>query len=508
MSRDRFVCIHGHFYQPPREDPWTGLIPRQKSAGEDHDWNARIARECYIPNARARIVGEKNETLAAVNNYAHISFNFGPTLLNWFAAQHPEDYKRLLSADRESALRLEGHGNAIAQAYSHMILPLADARDQVTQVRWGIADFRFRFHRDPEALWLPETAVDLNTLRVLIDHGLKYAILAPSQAKRVRRPGDARWTDVDATTLDTRHPYRWVDHASKSPRSIWLFFYDGVLSKEVAFGKLMASSPLAAQRLEESFDERSRADQLVSIATDGETYGHHDKFAEMGLAHLLKYEVPARKIQPVNFGYFLAKHRGAWEAEIVDQTAWSCSHGLSRWRGGCDCGSEGKSTDWREPLRDALDWLRGELADIAEAETGRLVRDFWEVRNDAIDIVLDPSAENVDLFCRRRMILPPVPETKTALLRMLECQKLAMYMYTSCGWFFSDVAGLEAVQNLRYAARAIELAEATGLAEDLEEGFMKRLEAVPCNDERYGDAEAVYRRLARPVRTRAMASGS
>ncbi|MBI3552504.1 MAG: DUF3536 domain-containing protein [Elusimicrobia bacterium] len=489
---NRFVCIHGHFYQPPREDPWTGRVPRQPSAGEDHDWNARIARECYIPNARARIANGRNETLAYVNNYAFLSFNFGPTLLNWLAAEHPEDYKRLLTADRESGVRLEGHGNAIAQAYSHMILPLAGARDQVTQVRWGIADFRARFHRDPEALWLPETAVDSGTLRVLIDHGLKYAILAPSQAKRARRIGESKWTDAAASTLDTGHPYRWTDRASKAQRSIALFFYDGELSQAVAFGKLMASSETAAERIGEAFDPAQRHSRLVSIATDGETYGHHDKFAEMGLAHLLKYELPARRISPVNFGYHLAKHRPTWEAEIRENTAWSCAHGLARWEGGCDCGSEGRSTQWRAPLREALDWLRDQLAAVAEAETHRLVRDFWEVRDDYIDVLLDPSAENVDLFCRRRMIVDPTPETKRALLRILECQKFAMFMYTSCGWFFSDIGGLEAVQNLKYAARAVELAEETGLADGLEAGFLKRLKA----------GEAVYRRLARTAAAR------
>jgi alpha-amylase/alpha-mannosidase (GH57 family) len=499
---NRFVCIHGHFYQPPREDPWTGAIARQPSAGNDHDWNTRIARECYIPNGRARIANDKNETLAYINNYSHLSFNFGPTLLTWYEQAHPEEYQKLLSADRESSVRFAGHGNGIAQAYNHVILPLANARDQVTQVRWGLADFRYRFNRDPEALWLPETAVDSSVLRVLISHGLKYVILAPSQAKRFRRAGDVRWTDVSAEILDTTRHYRWVDHASKSSRSIAIFFYDGGLSQAAAFGKLMASSPKAADRIESAFDPESRAAQLVSLATDGETFGHHDKFAEMGLAHLVKFELPARKLHLVNYGYYLSKHRPVWEAEIRDHTAWSCSHGLARWTGGCDCGTDGKSTDWRAPLREAFDWLRDELADIAESETSHLVRDFWEVRDDYIDVLLDGSSDNLDLFCRRRMVIDPIPETKKALVRMLECQKFAMYMYTSCGWFFSDIGGLEAVQNLKYAARAIELAEATGLGDDLESGFLERLRLASSSDPHLKDGETVYRRLARPQLTR------
>ncbi len=500
---NRFVCVHGHFYQPPREDPWTGKIPRQPSAGEYHDWNERIARECYIPNGRARIANNKNETLAYINNYSFMSFNFGPTLLNWFEEAHPAEYKRLLTADRESASRLEGHGNAIAQAYNHMIMPLANARDKVTQVRWGLADFRYRYHRDPEAMWLPETAVDSETLRVLIGHGLKYAILSPHQAKHVRRAGVTKWSDVTGATLDTRRPYRWTDHESKAHRSIGLFFYDGALSQAVAFGKLMASSPKAADRVAAEFEDDSRADQLVSLATDGETFGHHEKFAEMGLAHLLRFELPSRHIQPVNYGFFLAKHRTTWEAEIRENSSWSCAHGVNRWKGGCDCGSEGKSTAWRKVLREALDWLRDELADIAEAETNRLVRDFWEVRDDYSDVLLDPSDENVELFCRRRMILDPIPETRKALLRMLECQKYAMFMYTSCAWFFSHIDGIEAVQNLMYAARAIELAEETGLADDLESGFLQRLKgAAPSPGSQLKDGEAVYRHLARPSRQR------
>ena len=488
------VVIHGHFYQPPRENPWTGEVEAQPSAAPDHDWNARVARECYLPNGAARVADAQGRTVAVVNNYAFISFNFGPTLLSWYKRAHPEGYSKLLDADRDSARRLGGHGNAIAQAYNHMILPLANARDRRTQVAWGLEDFRRRFGRQAEALWLPETACDDETLRVLIDFGMRYVLLAPGQCARVRPDGVPAWTDASRGHFSTNRPYRWHDRL-RPGKHIDLVFYDGFLSQGVAFGKFMADSRGAAEKIKTAFAEQNEP-QVVTIATDGETYGHHEKFADMGLAHLVADCLPYRDMETVNFAWYLEKYPPTWEAEIKRGpqglgTSWSCAHGVARWMDDCGCGSEpGKHQRWRYPLREALDWLRDELAVRAEAAGAKLTRDFWKTRDAYIRVVFDP--DSVDGFCDEQLIMPGA-ENRRALTGLLESQKFAMYMYTSCGWFFADVAGLEAVQNLRYAARAVELAGAG----DLEEEFCARLAFAESNDPNAPTAREVYLRYAK-----------
>ncbi|OGR87864.1 MAG: hypothetical protein A3J74_06310 [Elusimicrobia bacterium RIFCSPHIGHO2_02_FULL_57_9] len=506
-----FVCIHGHFYQPPRENPWTGVIERQPSAGETHDWNVRIARECYIPNGRARVVNERNEPIAEVNNYSWLNFNFGGTLLSWYEKAYPDEYRRLLEADRESAERLEGHGNAIAQAYNHMIMPLANVRDQATQVRWGIADFKHRFGRSPEALWLPETACDDVVLRLLIEHGLKYAILAPHQARRVRRlragekPDlDKEWMEIKDENIDTRHAYRWFDRRPRQQGKIDIFFYNGSLARAVAFEKLMAHSPAAAQRILSVFDAHLRSAQLVSIATDGETYGHHEPFADMGLAHLFKYELPKQGMPVVNFGYYLAKHKPICEVEIQPGlqgfgTSWSCAHGVGRWLEDCGCGAEnGKHQKWRKPMREALDWLRDRLILVFEQKGSAVLRDVWKARDGYIQVILNPDERSTSFFLARHLRGPCSPQARRKALALLEMQKFAMFMYTSCGWFFAEISGLEAMQNLKYAARAMELARESG-GPDLEPEFLRLLKAAPSNVPEFEDGEGVYLKLVRPA---------
>ena len=501
---NKFVCIHGHFYQPPRENPWTGRIDRQRSAAPDHDWNCRIARECYVPNGKARVEGGGRRTLAVVNNYAHLSFNFGPTLLSWLERERPETYRKLLEADQDSARRLGGHGNAIAQAYNHMILPLANARDRRTQVLWGIADFEYRFRRKPEALWLPETACNDAVLRLLADCGMKYVILAPGQAQRARPLASSAWRSVADGRIDVRRPYLWRDRRSPS-RRIAVFFYDGPLSHGVSFGRLMSSSKACADRIAEAFDHHGRAEPLVTICTDGETYGHHEKFADLGLAHLFQFELPARQIAAVNFGFYLSRQQPEWEVELKAGpqglgTAWSCAHGLGRWLEDCGCGREGGSSQrWRGPLRQALDWLRDGLAVLCAEEGSRLLRDLWEARDDYIRLVLDPREHEAELFFARHLRASHSPAACAAALRLMEIQRHAMLMYTSCGWFFSELSGIEAVQNLKYAARAIELArEQSG--RNLEPEFLARLRLAPSNDPGLADGAGVYRRLVRRPR--------
>jgi alpha-amylase/alpha-mannosidase (GH57 family) len=496
----KYFCIHGHFYQPPRENPWTETVERQPSARPEHDWNRRIARECYIPNSQARLMDAHSLISELVNNYEYLSFDFGPTLLTWFEKAYPHDYRLLLDADRKSAQRLPGHGNAMAQAYNHMILPLAKPRDLRTQILWGLADFRHRFGREPEAMWIPETACNDAVLAALAEHGLKYAVLAPTQARRVRRIGAPDWSDVSTSGLDPRRAYRWTAPGSEGKKSLALFFYDGGLSHAVAFEKVMVDAKGWAERILGAFDPAASEAQLVNICTDGESYGHHEKFGEMGLAHLLAQELPKRGIAVVNYAAFLSENPPAWEAEIKPGgdglgTSWSCSHGVSRWSDACGCGAEGKSLAWRRPMREALDWLRDHLALTFEREGGRFLREPWAARDAYISVILDRSPDSVSKFMAEHLKAEDSPENRVKALRLLEMQRHAMLMYTSCGWFFSDISGIEAVQNLQYSARAAELAHLVAGVE-LERGLAARLKAAPSNYAEHRDGEGVYRKLA------------
>ena len=500
LMTKRYFCIHGHFYQPPRENPWTETVERQPSARPEHDWNRRIARECYIPNSQARLMDAHSLICELVNNYEYLSFDFGPTLLTWFEKAYPHDYRRLIDADQKSSQRLPGHGNAMAQAYNHMILPLAKPRDLRTQILWGLADFRHRFGREPEAMWIPEAACNDAVLAALAESGLKYAVLAPTQVLRVRPIGTQAWTDVSSSGLDPRRPYLWTAPGSEGKKSLALFFYDGGLSHAVAFEKVMVNAKGWADRILGAFDASAAEAQLVSICTDGESYGHHEKFGEMGLAHLLAQELPKRGIEVVNYAAFLADNPPTWEAEIKPGgdglgTSWSCSHGVSRWSDACGCGGEGKSLAWRRPMREALDWLRDHLALTFEREGGRILRDPWAARDAYISVILDRSEQSVDRFLAEHLREADNPEIRVKVLRLLEMQRHAMLMYTSCGWFFSDISGIEAVQNLQYAARAAELAHLVAGVE-LERGLAARLKSAPSNYAEHRTGEGVYRSLA------------
>lgn len=493
MKGRRYVCVHGHFYQPPREDPWLESVERQESAWPAHDWNERVSDECYAPNAHARILGEARRIVAIENNYARLSFNFGPTLLSWMEEERPALYQAILEADVESAARFGGHGSAIAQVYNHMIMPLASERDRRTQVAWGLRDFERRFGRPSEGMWLAETAVDIATLEALAEEGVKYTILAPHQCARVRPKGGA-WTSVTGQRVDPRRPYEAV---LPSGRRITLFFYDGPTSRAVAFERLLHDGHGFATRLIDTFDERAEP-QLAHIATDGETYGHHHRYGEMALAVALRRLEEDESIFLVNYGQFLEHHPPAWEAEIVEDTSWSCSHGVERWRSDCGCSSgTGWHQRWRAPLREALDWLRDELA--ARFGASDHFTDPWAARDAYIDVVLDRSKGSVDAFLGAQAARPLGAEARGRALRLLEMQRHAMLMYTSCGWFFDEPSGLETVQILRYAARAIQLA--TDLFGDLfASAFRERLGAAPSNVEEYGDADGIYETFVEPSR--------
>lgn len=490
----RYACIHGHFYQPPRDNPWTGAIERQPSAGRDHDWNARVARECYVPNGEARVLDGSGRIVDLVDNYEWISFNFGPTLLAWFEKAHPHAYPRLLEADRLSAARLGGHGNAMAQAFHHTILPLSHPRDRRTEVLWGLADFEKRFGRKAEGMWLPECAVDDATLGELAEAGVKFAILEPHQAEAVRPLKEGPWTPA-AKALKTGVPYLW---RGAGGASLALFFYDGGLSRAVAFERAMSDSRAYAARLAGAVPAAAE-DGLVLVATDGESYGHHDSFAEMGLAHLLRYALPEKGVEPVNLGWYLEKHPPLLEVRLkAGATSWSCAHGVERWRDDCGCGgTPGRHQKWRRPLRLALERLRGDLSALYEHEARDLLDDPWAARDAYIAVVLDRSEASVTAFLEKHA---PTAARDAArrikALSLLEMQRHALMMFTSCGWFFEEISRLEPVQVLEYAARALELAR--GFGADLEPGLVRDLAEASSNEADFGDGAGVWEKLVRP----------
>jgi alpha-amylase/alpha-mannosidase (GH57 family) len=496
---DRYICIHGHFYQPPRENPWLEAIELQDSAAPYHDWNERITRECYAPNAVSRILDNQERIVKLVNNYAKINFNFGPTLLSWLEIKAPEVYAAILAADKQSRANFSGHGSAIAQVYNHVIMPLATSRDRVTQIRWGIGDFMHRFGRAPQGMWLAETAVDLETLELLADAGIGFTILAPHQAARVRALGDPTWQKINGAPIDTSVAYQ---QRLPSGRSIAIFFYNGAIARAVAFEGLLSQGEQFIERLVGAFVAERAGPQLVHIATDGESYGHHHPFGDMALAYVLD-QIPARQLALLtNYGEYLERHPPRHEVEIVEKSSWSCAHGIERWWSDCGCNTGGHATwnqKWRTPLRNALDWLRDQVAPQWEQQAQQFFRDPWAVRDDYIKVVLDRSANNVTNFYARHAFRPLTPAQTTTAIKLLELQRHAMLMYTSCGWFFDDLAGIETIQVLQFAGRAVQLAQDL-FGDSLEERFVQRLAAAESNRPEEGNGAKIYQRWVRPVR--------
>lgn len=494
MSRDRFVCIHGHWYQPPRENPFTGLVEDQPSAAPYPNWNERITAECYQPNCRAEILNGDGSVRAVMNNYAHVSSDWGPTLLSWLEANHPETYHSILQADRDSMEAHSGHGTTLAHTYNHTILPLSNKRDKRTQVLWGIADFEHRFGRSPEGMWLPETAVDLESLEILSDAGISFTILAPSQASAVLA-GD-EWLDVGGGRVDTRVPYTVQLFGG---RSITVFFYDGPLSQEIAFNGLLEDGASLAGRLIEGLGEGMPGARLSHVATDGETYGHHHRHGEMALARAMEILEENPEIVLTNYAEFLAEHPPTGVARIFENSSWSCAHGVERWREDCGC-STGEHPDWhqgwRSHLRDALDQLRD--VSIASFETigATLLEDPWDARDRYVEVVLggDPEA-----FLDAHGRGPGDPARRGNTLDMLEIQHQAMLMYTSCGWFFDDISGIESVLVLRHAGRVIDLTR-RALGQDLEPDFLDTLGEARSNVAGRSGAD-VYRETVTPFLT-------
>lgn len=490
----RYVCIHGHFYQPPRENPWLEEVELQESAAPYHDWNARINAECYEANAFARLLGEDGTIRGIVNNYAWISFNFGPTLLSWMERHQPATYAAILEADSSSMQHFGGHGSALAQVYNHIIMPLADRRDKITQVRWGIRDFEHRFGRFPEGMWLAETAADTETLEVLAEHGIRFTILSPYQAARVRDAGTTDWTDVRGGHVDPRVAYRCN---LPSGRSIDLFFYDGPVSQEIAFGDLLHNGGTLANRmlglLPGQSDSAGAA--LAHIATDGETYGHHHRSGEMALAYCIERLRHTESVEFTIYGQFLEEHPPTREVEIVERSSWSCVHGVERWRAACGCNSGGNprwQQQWRGPLRAALDVIRDSLRIVYERKAGDIFRDPWEVRNRYINFMIDRSPAGFRRFIAEEA--PGLdPRFHEETVSLLEMQRNCLLMYTSCGWFFDEISGIETVQILQYASRALQLCRKVGGA-DPTPRFLEVLRQAPSNLPQHPSGDIVYQR--------------
>ncbi|MDX2302132.1 MAG: DUF3536 domain-containing protein [Microscillaceae bacterium] len=492
---EKYICIHGHFYQPPRENPWLEEIELQESAEPYHDWNERITAECYNPNGVSRILNGEGKIIDIVNNYAKISFNFGPTLLSWMKEYAPSSYQYIIEGDRESIRNFNGHGSAMAQVYNHIIMPLANRRDKETQVIWGIADFREHFHREPEGMWLAETAVDLETLEVLVDHNIKFSVLAPNQAIRFREIG----TEVWHNGIDPKRPYICQ---LPSGRSIVLFFYDGGLSQAIAFKGLLKDGKQFANHLLGAFNANDNTPQLVHVATDGESYGHHHRYGDMALAYCLRYIEENNLARIVNYSEYLSLFEPQYEVEIYENSSWSCAHGVERWRSNCGCSTGGRpdwNQIWRDPLRKALDWLRDQLAEIYQDEMELFNPDPWDLRNKYIDIILNREPYNVDHFLKEHVKTELSDHGKTQFMRLLEMQRYALLMFTSCAWFFDEISGIETVQVLQYANRAIQLGERVS-NQPLENEFIQRLKDAKSNLPEHYNGLEIYDKYTSPAR--------
>ncbi|RKX77399.1 MAG: glycoside hydrolase [Spirochaetes bacterium] len=495
-----YLIIHGHFYQPPREDPWTGKVPFQSSAYPFHDWNMRITKECYGANTASRILNPDGNIGDMVNNYEYLSFNFGPTLFSWLKENAPNVYRRIIEADNRSRDKNNGHGNAIAQAYNHTILPLSSIRDVKTQIIWGLKDFKFHFGRDAEGIWLPETAINERVVDILIEEGVKFVILSPWQAQAYRIEGKEEWMLLEDNPIYSNRVYK----IKRGSGELAVFFYNHILAQGISFDHYLRNAETLYEKIL-GFYKKEDKKNLISVATDGEVYGHHEPFGDMCLAALTGIVERDEKLQFTNYANYLQLFPPEREVKLKTGeddlgTSWSCVHGVSRWYKNCGCstgGKEGWTQEWRTPLRRSFEELSQRLKEIYLKEIKSLTSlEPEEVRNTYISVITgeikrDDFAEEI---IDKKQTIPDNDRKK--LFYLLEGQKYGMYMFTSCGWFFAELSGLEPVQNIKYAVKAIQLY--TPFAEyDLLEPFLKQLEEAKSNipDEKNGRVIAIKRVL-------------
>ncbi len=447
------LIIHGHFYQPPREHPWTEKIPEQPTAKPFHNWNDRIHKECYEANTNSPYLKGDGTVLKRFNNYEYISFNFGPTLLNWMKTYHPKDFAAIIQGDKNSIKRT-GHGNAIAQAYNHTILPLATKQDKECQILWGIEHFTNTFGRAPESMWLPETAINEETIDLLLESGISYVILSPWQAKSYIQE-DGTSILLNGGAIPSFEPYE----IEGSKGSISAMFYHPDLASEISFGGILHSADVLYQRI---LSIGKNQQGVVHTATDGEIYGHHFRLGNMCLSALIEKIEHSDHLEMTNYGAYLAKNKPTKKAILLpgeDErgTSWSCAHGVSRWYKDCGCstgGQDGWNQEWRAPLRKSFDILSSRMEEIQKQEIpkitdtpihkiikeyGRVLTGEFTPRNFCIHLgVTDPSQQ-------------------FTLCTLLDGELHRMYAYTSCGWFFAELTDITSVQNIRHALRAIHL---------------------------------------------------
>jgi len=489
MEQIKYICIHGHFYQPPRENAWLEEIQNQVSAAPFNNWNERINYECYAPNRAARILNNSGQIREIVNNYENISFNIGPTLISWMEENDMPSYLEIIEADKKSVKSNNGHGNAMAQIYNHIIMPLANAEDKLTQVRWGIYDFESRFGRKPEGMWLSETAVDTATLEVLSSEGILFTILAPRQLAAIRKMGENDWVDINESNIDTTHPYKVL---LPSGNQINIFFYDGVISQKVAFDGILNDGEVFANAFIQA-GENVPDNALINIATDGESYGHHHHYGEMALSSCIEHINKNPNFIITNYGNYLALFPPTFEARIHENSSWSCYHGVERWRSDCGCntgGHPGWNQQYRKPLRDGLYWLRDELTKVFLSKGAAVFKDLMAAKHDYISVVLNRNTTFVKNFLQKHLKEAFEEELGMNALKLLEMERHANLMFTSCGWFFDEISGLETVQILQYARRAVTHAEYFGAT--IEHDFRKKLELIPSNLPEFQNGRHVY----------------
>jgi alpha-amylase/alpha-mannosidase (GH57 family) len=490
-----FACIHGHFYQPPRENAWLDTILMQKSAFPFHNWNERINAECYMPNSQARLLNEKGQIIGIRNNFEDISFNIGPTLLAWLEKYDSRTYERILEADWRGAQKYQFAGPAIAQVYNHIIMPLASDADKLLQIKWGIKDFSLRFGRNPEGMWLAETAVDTATLEILADQGIRFTILAPWQAQYWYQTTNH---STHYNSIESNFPYRCL---LPSGNEIMLFFYNGQLAGDIAFGNLLSDGRKMADTISEARISNTQEAQLIHIATDGETFGHHHRFGEMALASCLFQIEKSKDLQIMPYGAFLNQFPTNRTVEIKEKTSWSCMHGIERWRSDCGCktgGEEHWNQRWRSPLRRALNDLKMTLDSLFDHNMITILPNYTPslILEAYIEVFQSRTKEKMHGFARLYGITDH--KTRRLFFRLLEMQRHSQLMFTSCAWFFNEISGIETTQVLQYACRAIQLYILCG-GEDPEPHFLKILAEAQSNDTSLGSAADIYCSDVKPL---------